>query len=183
MHGPVGHLRRPLVLELVQRGERKRADLRARGHVTQIARQPIPERGHPGANAGVRAVPAEQCAYLPSGLPQNTDDEWGTVWKAARDDLRHQPRELVRAAWRRQRPHILDLEVVGELVDAPGTQGMRGVRQSHSWISISVRAGGLEAPTLRGSVEVGVGGRPSRPRTALSASSASYGACPASWIP
>ena len=63
--------------------------------------------------AGVLAVPAEQCAELPPGLPHEADDERGTVWKVVRSDLQHQPRELVRAAWRRQRPYILDGEVGG----------------------------------------------------------------------
>ena len=41
----------------------------------------------------------------------------------------HQPRELVRAARRRQRPYILQPEVAGELVDSPGPGGVRGVRK------------------------------------------------------
>ena len=40
------------------------------------------------------------------------------------------------AARRRQRPHVLEPEVVGELVDPPGSGGVRGVGEPHSWTSI-----------------------------------------------
>jgi NAD(P)H-dependent FMN reductase len=46
--------------------------------------------------------------------------------------LRHQPRQFAGAAWRREGPHLLELEVVRELVDPPGARGMGGVGQSHS---------------------------------------------------
>src|SRR5882724_5764920 len=43
----------------------------------------------------------------------------------------HQPREVVRAAGRRQRPHVLEPEVASELVDPPGPGGVRTVREPH----------------------------------------------------
>ena len=56
----------------------------------------------------------------------------GALRRVARGDQLHQPREVVRAARRRQRPHVLEPEVAGELVDPPGPGGVRGVREPHS---------------------------------------------------
>jgi hypothetical protein len=50
----------------------------------------------------------------------------------ARGHQSHQPREVVRAARRRQRPHVFEPELTGELVDPPGLGGVRCVRQPHS---------------------------------------------------
>src|SRR5437588_10767843 len=43
----------------------------------------------------------------------------------------HEPREVVRAAGRRQGPHVLELEVGGDVVDAPGPLGVRGAGEPH----------------------------------------------------
>src|SRR5215218_7040166 len=90
----------------------------------------------PGAasrrSAGVRAVPAKQLPDLPPDRPERAGDAGGAVRRVARGDRLHQPREVVRAARPRQRPHILEPEVAGELVDPPGPGGVRGVCEPHS---------------------------------------------------
>src|SRR5215217_499868 len=132
--GPVGHLRGELVFEQVERGER--VEVRAGRGVAQVRRQPVAERRHPGAQAGVRAVPTEQLSDLPPERPESAGGAGPASRRIARGDLPHQPREVVRAARRRQRPHVLQPEVAGDLVDAPGPGGVRGVREPHSWTSI-----------------------------------------------
>src|SRR5215204_5145338 len=132
--GPVGHLRGELVFEQVERGER--VEVRAGRGVAQVRRQPVAESRHPGAQAGVRAVPTEQLSDLPPERPERAGGAGPASRRIARGDLPHQPREVVRAARRRQRPHVLQPEVAGDLVDAPGPGGVRGVREPHSWTSI-----------------------------------------------
>src|SRR5215204_100220 len=132
--GPVGHLSGELVFEQVERGER--VEVRAGRGVAQVLRQPVAERRYPGAQAGVRAVPAEQLSDLPPERPESAGGARPASRRIARADLPHQPREVVRAARRRQRPHVLQPEVAGDLVDAPGPGGVRGVREPHSWTSI-----------------------------------------------
>src|SRR6266498_704588 len=42
--------------------------------------------------------------------------------------------------WSGQRPHVLEQEVAGELVDPPGPGGVRGVREPHSWTCVHTAA-------------------------------------------
>ena len=108
------------------------AKLRAGRGVAQIRRQPVAQRRHPGAEAGVRAVPTEQLSELPPDREERADGARGASRRIGRGHQLHQPREVVRAAGSRQRPHVLEPEVAGELVDPPGPGGVRGVREPHA---------------------------------------------------
>src|SRR5262245_61156254 len=140
VHGPVGDLRRPLIVEQVQRTKGERGEVRAGWGLTQIRRQPVAEGGHPGAEAGIRAVPTEELPELPPGRPERADGAGGPLRRVARGNRLHQPREVVPAARCWQRPHVLQPEVPGELVDAPGPGGVRGVREPHAWTTIQTVA-------------------------------------------
>jgi hypothetical protein len=131
VHGPVGDLRGELVVEQVERGEGERVEVRAGWDVAQIRRQPVAERRHPGAEAGVRVVPTEQLPELPPDREERVDGPGGALRRVERGRQLHQPREVVRAAGRRQRPHVLEAEIAGELVDPPGPGGVRAVREPH----------------------------------------------------
>ena len=148
VHGPVGDLRRPLVVDQVERGERERAEVRAGRSVAQIRRQPVAERRHPGAEAGVRVVPTEQLPELPPDREERADGAGGALRRVARGEQLHQPREVVRAAWSRQRPHVLEPEVAGELMDPPGPGGVRGVREPHRRLATRCAATGLSERRL-----------------------------------
>src|SRR5829696_7648913 len=137
MNRPVDDLRGKLVVEQVERGEGKGVEVRTGWGVAQIRRQPIAERRRPGAVAVVRAVPPKQLPDLPANGPERAGGAGGaTLRLLTRGELPHETREVVRAARRRQCPHVLEPEVVGELVDPPGPGGVRGVREPHSWTSI-----------------------------------------------
>src|SRR6266581_2382053 len=138
VNGPVDDLRGPLVAGQVQRGEGERVEVRAGWGLAQIRRQPLAKRRPLRAGAGVRAVPAEQLPGLPADRPERADGAGGGGLRrvAARSPPPHQPREVVRAARRRQCPYVLEPEVTRELVDAPGPGGVRGVREPHAGTSI-----------------------------------------------
>src|SRR5215207_6938873 len=87
---------------------------------------------------GRRTGRPTQAAPRPSANgPERAGGAGGTTLRPlTRGELPHETREVVRAARRRQRPHVLEPEVVGELVDPPGPGGVRGVREPHSWTSI-----------------------------------------------
>src|SRR4029453_13761991 len=87
----------------------------------------------PGAEAGGRAVPAEQAPDLPPDRPERAGGAGGALRRVGRGKPLHQPGKVVRAAPTRKLPHILEPEVAGGLVDPPGPGGVRGVREPHSW--------------------------------------------------
>src|SRR5215472_19242692 len=136
MHGPVGDLCCPLVLEQVHRGEGECGEVRTGWGVAQICRQPVAERRHPGAEAGVRAIPAEQLAELPADREERANGDGGALRRVARRNPLYQQREVVRAADPRQLPDVLEPKVAGELVDPPGPESVRAVREPHWWTSI-----------------------------------------------
>ncbi len=70
--------------------------------------------------------------------PGSADGAGGALRRVERGRQLHQPGEVARAARRRQRPHVLQPEVAGELVDPPGPGGVLGVREPHSWTSACV---------------------------------------------
>jgi hypothetical protein len=119
VHGSVRDLRGPFVLGQVQRGERKRIEIRPRWPVVQIDRQPVAERRHPGAKAGVRTIPTEQLPEPPPDREECANSEGRAVRRVGRRNQLHPSREVVRAADPRQLPHILEPKVVGEIVDSP----------------------------------------------------------------
>src|SRR5215211_513051 len=130
VHGPVDDLGGPLVVEQVERGEGKPVEVRA-WCLPQIHRQPVEERRPLRAVARVRVIPAEQFPDLPPDHEKRAGDAGGARRRVARGDLLHQPREVVRAARRRQRPYVREPEVARELVDSPGPGGVRAVREPH----------------------------------------------------
>src|SRR5512133_234616 len=89
-----------------------------------------------GALAVVLAVQTEQLPDLPPERPKRAGDAGGASRRVTRGHQLHQPREVVRAARRRQRPHVLEPEVGGELVDPPGPGSVRSVREPHSWTEV-----------------------------------------------
>jgi hypothetical protein len=124
MHGSVGDLRGKLVVEQVERGEggasksgRDGASRRSTGNrsrsVGTLEPRPVfgssqpssPPIFHRSANRA-RTAREELCDGFERGCQLD------------------QPREVARAAWSRQRPHILQPEVAGELVDPPGSGGV-----------------------------------------------------------
>src|SRR5215475_3731088 len=140
MHGPVGVICCPLVLEQVHRGEGECVEVRTGWGVAQICRQPVAERRHPGAKAGVRAIPSEQLADLPADREERANGDGGALRRVARRNQLYQQREGVRAAYPRQLPDILEPKVAGELVDPPGPGSVRAVREPHWWPSIQTVA-------------------------------------------
>src|SRR5258708_3887264 len=98
---------------------------------------------------GLRAVPTEQLPDLPPNRPERAGHAGGALRWVTRGDPLHQPREVIRATRRRQRPHVLQPEVAGELVDPPGPGGVRGVREPHSWTSIHSVAADLSGGGAR----------------------------------
>ena len=97
---------------------RRRGARRSRGRRggAEIRRQPVAERRRAGA--GVRAVPPEQLADLPPDRPEHAHRAGGVARWVARGDQVHKPTEVLRTARRRQCPHILEPEVLGEIVCA-----------------------------------------------------------------
>ena len=100
--------RRALLEEMLDTWERvsvdeviERVEVRAGWGVAQIRRQPIAERWHPGAKAGVRAVPTEQLPHRPPDREERADGAGGRLRRVGRGDQPHQPKEVVRAARRR----------------------------------------------------------------------------------
>ncbi len=88
----------------VQRGEGERFEVRAGwGVASQIHGQPVAERRHPRAEAGVRAVPTEQLSDLPPNCEERADGARGALRWVGRGKAVHQPRKVVRAARPRQR--------------------------------------------------------------------------------
>src|SRR6476659_5915413 len=79
----------------------------------------IPERRHPGAEAGVRAVPPQKPPQLPPDGEEGSNGPERASGRVERGRDPDQPREVFRAARRRQRPYVFDPEVPGELVDPP----------------------------------------------------------------
>jgi len=118
--------------------KRQRVEVRSRCGVAQIHRQPVPERRHPGADAGLLGVPAEQPPDLPPDREEVADGERRALGRVVRRDQLDRQQEVVWAADRRELPYILKPEVVGELVDPPGPAGVRAVREPHSSTSMSV---------------------------------------------
>src|ERR671930_564949 len=143
VHGPVGDLGRKLVLEQVERGEGQRGEVRAGRARAQVRRQAVAERRHPGAEARARAVPAQQLSGRPPDRPQRAGRAGRVLRRVARGDPLHQPREVVRPDGRRKRPHVLEPEVGGELVDTPRPGGVRGVRKPHWIVLFLVVSAGL----------------------------------------
>ena len=110
----VGDLRGPLVLEQVERLEGEVLELRARVGLAQVGRQAVAERRHPGADAGLGVVPAEDLAELPADRPEGAGGAGGALVGIAGGDPLDQHREVLAAATGgRQRPHVLELEVLG----------------------------------------------------------------------
>ena len=142
MHGLVGGLGGELVLEQVQRVEGKRLELR-NGGVAQICRQPVSERGHSRADAGVRPVPAQELPDLPPDREQRADGPGGAARRVEPGDQLHRLGELVGAVRRRDRPHVLEPEITRDLVDSPRPFRVCGVwephRRLHPYGIVSIR--------------------------------------------
>src|SRR6266571_4095955 len=132
VNGPVDDLRRPLVAGQVQREKGEGSEVRAGWGLAQIRRQPVAKRRPLRTVAGVRAVPTEQLPGLPPDRPERAGNAGWASRRVARGHQLHQPREAVWAARRRQCPHVLEPEVPGELVYAPGLGGVRGLREPHA---------------------------------------------------
>ena len=97
VNGPIDDLRRPLVSDQVQRGERKRVELRAGGAIAQIHRQAAAKRRPLRPVSGARAVPTEQPADLPPGRPERAGGTRGAARRVARGDELHQPKKSSRS--------------------------------------------------------------------------------------
>jgi hypothetical protein len=67
-------------------------------------------------------------------LRQRRRGAGGALRQTPQGDQRQQPREVVRATRRRQRPHVLQPKIGGDLVNLPSPGSVRGVRQpAQSW--------------------------------------------------
>src|SRR5262249_27813943 len=129
VHGPVGDLGRPLVVEQIEGPERETVDLRPRSGLAKIRRQAVAERADPSADAALRAVPAEQLTDLPANREQGSDgSRRGPLRIGGREGFNEQV-EVLGAAGRPQGPDVLEPEVPGELVNPPRPGGVLVVRQ------------------------------------------------------
>ena len=94
--------------------------------------------GKRSRSVGTRAPTPESGSCQPSSSPsfqrtpgKRAGDPGRVVRRVARGDQAHQSREVVRPSRRRQRPHVLEVEVGAISWIRQGRGGVRGVRELH----------------------------------------------------
>jgi len=130
VHRAVGDLARPLVVGQVERAERERAEL---GAAVEPGGHAVAERG----DGVVGVVPAEQGSELPADREQRAGERGAALRRVAGRDQRDEPGEVAGGAGRGQRPHVLEPEVGGQRVDAPGLGEVGGVGELHLACKVS----------------------------------------------
>ena len=142
VHGLVGHLGGPLVVPLDRRevngDEPRSGPARA---LAQVRRQPVAQRRHPAADAGVRACPSR--AVLRASSARRKARGRRAVSRPPRPCRR--PSGAPASARSSGPPGVgsahrsSSREVAGDLVDPPGAGGVGGSGKSHQSGPLSIR--------------------------------------------